>query len=49
MGACGRSYISGGVTSTQIRYYNEDNPYQDNLKSTDAVKYKGAGVDIDAG
>ncbi|MBR3721941.1 MAG: hypothetical protein IKN12_04170 [Selenomonadaceae bacterium] len=46
---CGRSYISGGVTSTQIRYYNEDNPYQDNLKSTDAVKYKGAGVDIDAG
>lgn len=46
---CGRSYISGGVTSTQIRYYNEDNPYQKDLKSTDAAKYRGASVDIDAG
>ena len=23
---CGRSYISGGVTDTQIRYYNESKP-----------------------
>lgn len=46
---CGRSYISGGVTSTQIQYKNEDNPYQKDLKSTDAARYKGIGVDIDAG
>ncbi|MBO6304261.1 MAG: hypothetical protein J6M62_04150 [Selenomonadaceae bacterium] len=46
---CGRSYISGGVTSTQIRYTNEDNPYQKDLKSTDAARVKGASVDIDAG
>ncbi len=45
---CGRSYISGGVTNTQIKYYNEDNPYQKDLKSTDAVRLKGANVDIAA-
>jgi len=46
---CGRTYISGGLTSTQIRYYNEDNPYQKDLKSADVSKYQGANVDIDAG
>lgn len=45
---CGRTYISGGETSTQIRYYNEDNPYQKDLKSADASKYRGANVDIAA-
>jgi len=45
---CGRSYISGGETNTQIKYYNEDNPYQKDLKQTDAVKYRGANVDIAA-
>ena len=25
---CGRTYIYGGVTTTQIRYYNEGNHYQ---------------------
>ena len=25
---CGRSYVAGGETRTQIKYYNEDNPYQ---------------------
>ena len=45
---CGRSYISGGETNTQIKYYNEDNPYQQDLKQTDAVKYRGANVDIAA-
>ena len=45
---CGRTYIAGGVTSTQIKYYNEDNPYQKDMKSSDAVnKYRGANVDID--
>ena len=46
---CGRTYISGGETSTQIRYYNEDNPYQKDLKSADVSKYQGANVDFDAG
>ena len=44
---CGRTYVSGGTTSTQIRYYNEDNPYQKDLKSSDAVnKYLGMNVDL---
>lgn len=45
---CGRTYISGGVTSTQIKYYNESNPYQKDMKASDAVsKYRGANVDLD--
>lgn len=44
---CGRTYVSGGTTSTQIRYFNEDNPYQKNMKSSDAAnKYRGMNVDI---
>lgn len=43
---CGRSYVSGGTTSTQIKYYNEDNPYQKNLKSSDALKYQGMNLDL---
>lgn len=43
---CGRSYVSGGTTSTQIKYYNEDNPYQKDLKSADALKYAGMNVNI---
>lgn len=43
---CGRSYISGGETNTQIKYYNEDNPYQQDLKQADAAKYRGANVDM---
>ena len=46
---CGRTFISGGVTSTQIRYVNETNPYQKELKSSDLSKYLGANVDIAAG
>ena len=42
---CGRSYISGGVTDTQIRYYKESNPYQQDLKQTDGIKLRGANVD----
>ena len=46
---CGRTYISGGVTSTQIKYYNERNPYQQDMKSSDAAnKYRGANVDVAA-
>ena len=44
---CGRTYVAGGKTSTQIRYYNEDNPYQKDLKSSDAAnKYLGMNVDL---
>ncbi|MBO6209659.1 MAG: hypothetical protein J6N99_03105, partial [Schwartzia sp.] len=45
---CGRTYISGGETTTQIKYYNERNPYQKDMKESDAVnKYRGANVDLD--
>jgi hypothetical protein len=42
---CGRSYVEGGTTSTQIKYYNEDNPYQKDLKATDYDKYAGMNMD----
>lgn len=42
---CGRSYVSGGTTNTQIKYYNEENPYQQDLKAQDAAKYSGMHVD----
>lgn len=42
---CGRSYVAGGTTSTQIKYYNEDNPYQKDLKATDHDKYAGMNLD----
>ena len=41
---CGRSYVSGGTTSTQIKYYNEENPYQQDLKAQDSVKYSGMNI-----
>ena len=45
----GRTYISGGETTTQIRYFNEDNPYQQDMKESDADnKYRGANVDVPA-
>ncbi len=43
---CGRSYVSGGTTSTQIKYSNEENPYQKALKSQDAAKYSGMNLDL---
>ncbi|MBR5579234.1 MAG: hypothetical protein IKW28_09610 [Lachnospiraceae bacterium] len=43
---CGRSYIAGGTTNTQIKYYNEQNPYQKDLKLSDSIKYKGRNVDL---
>lgn len=42
---CGRSYVSGGTTNTQIKYYNEGNPYQQDLKLADQIKYKGMNAD----
>lgn len=42
---CGRTYVSGGTTHTQIKYYNEENPYQKSLKSADRTKYSGMHLD----
>lgn len=42
---CGRSYVEGGTTSTQIKYYNEDNPYQKDLKAADHDRYAGMNAD----
>ncbi len=43
---CGRSYIEGGTTSTQIKYYNEENPYQQDKKTTDAISLTGMNVNV---
>ncbi len=42
---CGRTYVAGGTTYTQIKYVNEENPYQKSLKSQDRLKYTGMNVD----
>ncbi len=42
---CGRSYVSGGVTNTMVRY-NEDNPYSRNAKEYDrAAGLVGSNID----
>lgn len=43
---CGRTYVSGGETTTQIKYKNESNPYQQARKAEDAGKYTGMNVDL---
>lgn len=43
---CGRTYVSGGETATQIKYYNEENPYQKDKKSADSLKYTGMNIDL---
>lgn len=42
---CGRTYVSGGTTNTTIKYSNESNPYQQNRKVQDAIRFTGANVD----
>lgn len=41
---CGCSYVSGGLTSTSIKY-NEDNPYDRNKKSAQEEALKGQNID----
>ena len=43
---CGRTYVSGGLTTTRIAYHNEDNPYMKDKKSTDAQALLGRNVDL---
>lgn len=42
---CGRSYVSGGTTHTMIKYTNEENPYQKDLKTQDSTFLTGANLD----
>ena len=44
---CGRSYVSGGTTTTQIKYGNEKNPYQKARKAMDAAGIKGLNIDYE--
>lgn len=41
---CGRSYSSGGTTTTTIKY-NEDNPYGKNQKSAEKEAMTGNNID----
>lgn len=43
---CGSSYVAGGTTTTQIKYSNESNPYQQNKKSADAASLVGMNMDL---
>ena len=43
---CGRSYVSGGTTRTMIKYTDESNPYQKDLKAQDASVLRGANIDM---
>ena len=42
---CGRSYVAGGTTRTQIKYTNEENPYQKELKNTQGISLRGMNID----
>ena len=43
---CGRAYVSGGKTRTAIKYQNESNPYQKNLKALHKDALTGANIDL---
>ena len=42
---CGRTYVSGGTTTTKIKYSNEDNPYTKNRKGLDNGLLSGMNFD----
>ncbi|MBE5944572.1 MAG: hypothetical protein E7258_06600 [Lachnospiraceae bacterium] len=41
---CGRNYVSGGLTTTQIKY-SESNPYEKNRKSVEGSLLAGNFID----
>lgn len=43
---CGRTYVSGGTTTTSIKYSNESNPYVQNMKSQHEDALRGQNVDF---
>lgn len=45
---CGKTYVSGGTTRTQIKYSNEENPYQKNLKNMQGGFLRGINLDMNA-
>ena len=44
---CGKTYVSGGTTKTMIKYSNEENPYQKNLKSLQGGFLRGMNLDME--
>ena len=44
---CGKSYVSGGTTRTQIKYGNEENPYQKNLKDLQGGFLRGINFETE--
>lgn len=45
---CGKTYVSGGTTRTTIKYVNEENPYQKNLKNLQGGFLRGMNLDMEA-
>ena len=43
---CGRVYVSGGTTSTQIKYSDEKNPYQQDRKAVQGMAFRGQSLDM---
>ncbi len=43
---CGTTYVSGGLTTTKIRYSDESNPYQKDMKAQHGDALRGANVDL---
>lgn len=43
---CGRTYVAGGETRTQIKYFNEENPYQKAKKLQDSTNFGGMNMDL---
>ena len=44
---CGRSYVAGGLTRTQIKYQNEENPYQKARKMREHTMLRGRNMEMD--
>lgn len=42
---CGTSYVAGGETRTSIAYSAEENPYEKNKKSLEAIGLIGSNID----
>lgn len=43
---CGRTYVSGGTTTTKIKYGNDKNPYMQNMKNRDKGLLSGMNFDV---
>ena len=44
---CGKVYVSSGVTHTEMKYNNDDNPYEQDSKSGVENLLRGSIVDVD--